>query len=432
MLKEELCHNFNLRAMRPVPIQSLALKDPARAEASLAKMLSEEENGTGEYSHKTRGWHTLGKIKVLINGSMRALRSLWSEHDLSNFAIDAENVKVLGPTTAQLDGTVLRTLRGVLQDGMDAEDADVVYDHIARVDSENFSWLVRSDRILQRILEFNADIVVIQEYDVHFGPKSSYSNVCNATFPEAMADSGYGGVLFDGVLEHKEGIGIFWRTDIFKLQGDGTTPSDANDVVSIGDYSLCAPTANVPFEVKDKFGEPLPPRLRRHLAVACLTHIETGRQVRVCGVHFSPTSRDDAEGTIRGQELKQTLDALSRTPSDAIILAGDFNINLRSLEEEHILKSVREYEVVDGMRRFRYPTEPEFILEDAFGDLNGGDAVATSYTSTRNQMIDYVLHTPRHFEVMWRSELRCPDMEMPNGKEPSDHIALSVEFRWRD
>eukprot|EP00397_Hematodinium_sp_SG-2012_P018138 GEMP01018566.1.p1 GENE.GEMP01018566.1~~GEMP01018566.1.p1 ORF type:complete len:437 (+),score=88.96 GEMP01018566.1:181-1491(+) len=426
ILKEELCQNFNLRTMRPILIDSLPLKDPTKAATVIAKLLAEDQGGTGEYSHKQNGWHTLGKHKVHINGESQHLRSLWAARDLSTCTIDAANVTVLSPTKLKLDNTVLRTLRGVLLDEIGAGDADVLYDHIEQVHNEYFSWQIRGQRILEKILNLRADIAVIEENDVHFGPRSPFPGIPDATFSEAMTSHGYRGLLFDGCLAQHEGIGIFWRTDAFSLD------EDVDTVVPIGEYSASKSVLNVAFQAKEKSGQPLPDRLRRHFAVVCLTHKATGNKLRVCGVHISPTSRDDAEGTIRSQELCEAVNALSRTPADATILAGDFNINLRSLEEEHILNRVPGYEVVNGKRRFRFPGQPdEFTLEDAFGDIDGGNDVATSYTTTRNEMIDYVFHAPRQLEVSWRSELKCPEIPMPNSEEPSDHIPLAVEFRWR-
>lgn len=275
---------------------------------------------------------------------------------------------------------------------------------------------------MRRIVESKADIVVILEYDVHLGPLFCCAEMENVRFPDAMAAHGYTGLLFDGVLQHKEGIGIFWRSDVFAL----SEPTELGDVIPEDTY-VSGPVRNMALVVTNAQGETLPDRIRRHSALVSLKHLVTDKKLWVCGVHFSPSSRDDAEGTIRSQELQQTMDALARIP-DGIVWAGDFNINLRSQKEECILQRVSSYGVVDGKRQFR---SGDVLLEDAYGDINAGNTVATSYTLTRNQMIDYIFYSPKHLEFVSRSDLHCPEIPMPNTDEPSDHIPLAVELQWR-
>lgn len=432
--------------MHPIPVASLPLKDPVKVQAAVAKMLEEEQLGTGEYSHKRDGWHALGKLKIRIDGHLKAIRSLWAVRDLSEVQLEENNsVKIINPTTVLLGEVTLRTLRGVLIDAVGAEDGNVVYEHIAKVEKECFSWHTRGPRILQKLISFNCDIAIIEEYDVHFGPYATFPNSKtsssepgdtakpSSTFREAMSANGYDGRLYDGYMKQGEGIGIFWKRDTFSAkQSTNSCVSECGDdsVVPITEY--CPNLANIGFTVKNaSTGELLPERFRRHLALIRLIHISTGKELQVCGVHLSPTSRDDSERT-RGEELRQTVEIVSRQTDVPAILTGDFNINLRAKREEHILKSVEAYEASDGRRLFRVPgPESDYILQDLYGDVNDREDVSTSFSRTRNETIDYIFYTPNTLEVTWRGELVCSLESMPNEQEPSDHIALEAEFKFK-
>lgn len=449
MLKEELAHNFNLRTMRPIPISKLPLKNPDKVHAIMSKLLEEEQSGVGDYSHSTRGWHALGKTKVKINGELMPPRSLWGKRDLSKYHVEDDRIKILDSMKIELYQVVLRTLRGVLNDEMGSEDGDVIYDYIAEIQEQSFSWHKRGPRILEKLIGLKADIAIIEEYDVHFGPRATYSDAPNATFPEAIAAHGYDGLLFDGILKQGEGIGIFWRRDIFEPkinrgsikndEGGMATQNDecgkrigqgTDSIVEVGDY--CPDLSNIAYRIKDsRSGKLYEDRWRRNMALIRLVHKETGRELQVSGIHLTGQSGCDARGYTRASELRETFQILAQQPLVATVLAGDFNINSRSTQGEEVLKLVETYEVEDGKRRFHDSgSDPEFILEDAFGDINSGEECSTSYTATRKETIDYIFYTPRRLKPTWRSPLQCPDEPMPNQTEPSDHIAVAVEFTW--
>merc|ERR1711860_363459 len=127
------------------------------------------------------------------------------------------------------------------------------------------------------------------------------------------------------------------------------------------------------------------------------------------------------------------LQVLSKDPNIPTVLAGDFNINIRSNEEEFVLKLIPGYEVIDGNRLFRMPgVGNDFVLRDAYGDINAQETASTSFNATRNHCIDYLFYTPEYLKVRWRSPLKCTQEPMPNLEEPSDHIALCVEFEWNN
>jgi len=456
--------------MHPIPVDSLPLVDPAKVKESVTKILDDERSGCSDYSHKKNGWHVLGKTKIKINGQRRPIRALWAFRDLREAVLeDNDKVEIIDCFKIKLGEVTLRTLRGVLHDEVGEADGDVVYDHITKVEEELFSWSHRGPRIFQKLHISNCDIAIIEEYDVHFGPRASFSstnncNQCNptpeealdtktvdslpdaekTTFFEAMSAHGYDGRLFDGYLKQGEGIGIFWKRDTFSPKEDekrdvpegecevAPAPERADEsIVPITEYRPSI--SNVGFAVKDATtGDFLPDRLRRHLALIRLIHRESGKELQVVGCHLTPTSRDTSDGHIRSQELRQALDIVSRHQADVpTIFAGDFNINMRLKAEEHILKRVEAYEAFDDKRIFRLPgPESDFILQDVYGDIDDRQELSTSFSRTRNETIDYIFYSPSTLEVTWRGELICLTESMPNEIEPSDHIALEAEFKF--
>lgn len=470
MLKNELCNNFSLRSMEPIAeteLKDLLGVDGAKAAIkALEDLYLQEKEQRSEYNDKATGWHNHGKEKILLRGEEVTVRTLWGEQDLTRLVDEQKGKTDLRGKVTIIDdvscsfpnGVVKKTLLGVLTDMLDRASAEVVFSKIKGVNDTKFDWSTRGPRILELLMSLDADVIVLEEYDVHKAPLALFTkDGPRENFSAAMHREGYDGRLFAAsTKKNDDGVGIFWKRSAFHLLGQ---ESDTNSmgVVAPGP-SLDDAIWNVDLEEPD---HQKPDRMasesnRRSAAFVTLVTRPGGDQVIVAATHLMTTSRDDKKGTVRRHELGRIRLAMQKwaRPGQAAILAGDFNIDMQT--QESIFEQVDGYKrlEVDHTDQATYPQLPhmepgttvkmfdwrsegaqdssQLVFVDAYGDVDHRPESASSRTHTRREMIDYVWYSPQKLRVVARSPLVALDETMPNTNHPSDHIALSVSFETHD
>eukprot|EP00614_Pseudopedinella_elastica_P030862 CAMPEP_0172623460 /NCGR_PEP_ID=MMETSP1068-20121228/128940_1 /TAXON_ID=35684 /ORGANISM="Pseudopedinella elastica, Strain CCMP716" /LENGTH=610 /DNA_ID=CAMNT_0013432031 /DNA_START=30 /DNA_END=1862 /DNA_ORIENTATION=+ len=332
------------------------------------------------------------------------------------------------------------------------------------------------------------------------------------SFGEAMQAAGYHALLFEGPKGDGSGIGVFAKAS--KLRVARTAGSQVssdlgvddsqpvNRVVSCGGWKPGAalgafdfhethhPIPRTPHSSGSGAGsvghgtyecEPVPLSDRKHCAVAAFEFLsddvsddeaEHGaggrRRVVVLGCHLMTTSRDNPSkvyfpGSIRAQEIaamRRIAAEFGVGPSDAVVVAGDFNTNVRegdgSVSERFVLEGVipfggRESDA-SGAPSVEFPTGYQaerdvasalvweragapLVLRDAYEGLNRRQVddqdvvLGTSHNAARVETIDFIWYDQDWLSPVSRSPLAAPWPDpTPDRANPSDHIPVLVEF----
>jgi len=434
LLLEELGSNFVPRTMREPSAEELQRAfaglpgDTALAER-WAALRSELE---AEY----RKWHPLKEIILDPQGVEARIRALWGEPDLLALSGNGWNLRGLElASSCQLGekSSSAKTLLGILRDRLGPAAGDELYKAIREVHERCCVWPVRGASIISRIKALGASVVVLEEYDMHELPTAGHPS-----FKAAMAELGYDGACFRGPGQAAMGVGLFWRLKELALS-EGASLPESRVIRSGEDLGFAA---NLDFE-EAGFRE----MDRRSLALARLV-TPSGSPVLLCGAHLMTTSRDKG-GEVRAFELTRIREFISSraTAQDAVLLCGDFNIDIRARREEHVLCGIfgggpceprlsetgykRPEGCEAGAFNWRRSDGGSLVLRDAFGDVNAREESCSTRTASRLETIDYIFHDESRLELLpgTRSELRCPEESMPNETEPSDHLPLVAAFR---
>ena len=123
------------------------------------------------------------------------------------------------------------TLRGLLRESLtsDPDLAQTLFDAIVGRDTECFSWDVRGPRLFRQMVgewrELNgrkADVIALQEYDVHNALADYRGTGIEEPFVEAMASAGYSRAFFKGPKRRFSGLAIYWRVSTCAAQGEAS------------------------------------------------------------------------------------------------------------------------------------------------------------------------------------------------------------------
>jgi len=207
----------------------------------------------------------------------------------------------------------------------------------------------------------------------------------------------------------------------------------------------------------------IPARDRKQCAVCALHPLASPDQrLVVLGTHLMTTSRDNAAkcafpGEIRARELAtiRRIAAACSRPNDAVVLTGDFNINLRGNRDQAIIAgniphTSGEEDSLHVPTGFVAPDDgtgqaahfdwsradgSRLLLADAYSGQSTheidakGHCLGSSHNAVRIETIDFCWFDSSHLQNTARSSLRAP---MPDGTpstaHPSDHIPLVLAF----
>ncbi|XP_065577669.1 nocturnin-like isoform X2 [Artemia franciscana] len=255
---------------------------------------------------------------------------------------------------------------------------------------EAMEWNFRRFRILEGILEYDPDIVVMQEVD-HFN-----------FFAKTMSTQGYDGYFFpkpDSPCVYvkgnngPDGCAIFYRKSKFELIKTATRTVEVWHVQS-----------------------------NQVLILQVLRHIATGREICVATTHLK-AKQGALLSNLRNEQGKDILafltDEFSNRP---IIIAGDFNAE----PCEPVYTTMR--------------THPRMQLDSAYAKLTNNNS-EPDYTTWKvreegeiRHTIDYIFYSTSNLDV--EMVLEIPDEEkigqdrLPSMSYPSDHLSLAADFKF--
>ena len=264
--------------------------------------------------------------KNYASGCKTEMRKLWSVNltraneipsalrDISFVSENMVKYTVTDRSTGYKTEELATTLPGILNRDLPSV-AGELYDHIMEKDS-HLCWENRGPRIFREVSGWNADfegaadLILLDEYDVHEGSAVYRDTGALETFPEAMHGVGYSGLLLNGpVEEESSGIGVFWREDVFCLAG---TPDKAIERVP-GEHAVLALDTGKShhgafnYDLMERWHQRLPSSVsgqsvcvhmakkdRRNVGFVRLRHRQSNCIVLVVPVHLMTESRDCA------------------------------------------------------------------------------------------------------------------------------------------
>lgn len=398
------------------------------------------------------------------SGDKDEMRALWSSALESAADIPASLTRVeyvapdvvLVPLPGSGEPSEAMTMRGLLRKHV-PKSANVVYASL--MEAERFRrWQHRGPLIYNTILSQNPDIVVLTEYDVH-GSRAAYRGQgAEETFAEAMLAAGFSGVFFCGLEKRSlSGIGMWWRSAAFTCSavecGGGNAPTVfCDEPVSdeLGNYDM---HEHCHKRLADGTYSASPEEMdiaeRRHVCLARLRHVPSGRALLLVGAHLMTDTRDCAKtnrypGEVRAGEIaairRRVL--LSLLPFDDVVLTGDFNTHLvPDHAETHVLLGQAGPAVIDtgiiaegidyvarwGPLELREAFAPTHRWGAAVG--SGDDGVCTSFSAGRCTWIDLMWHSAG-LAVVQTCGYRTPSAHIPDETHGSDHLPISAVLRF--
>ena len=261
-------------------------------------------------------------------------------------------------------------------------------------------------RRVEEMVCSHADIITFQECD-HFAD----------FFQPVMARFGYVGhwvakgdspCLQFGYFS--DGVGIFYKTNVFKEVGTG--PITSHFVNAAG-----KPEGNV-------------------YMLLPLERKSDGEQVLVATTHLK--AKIDAENEVRRTvQASQLMEAIRTAQLDhagrAVVLAADFNTDAYAAESKGVLIPAQCVPMVASC--------PILALKSAYPLQTSEDDQGGTYTTWKRRgayeakhTIDYIWHSGTGLECVATLDAVSPeDMDearLPGFRYPSDHLAIAAEFRF--
>lgn len=231
----------------------------------------------------------------------------------------------------------------------------------------------RVPAVVQHIVRLDADLLCLQEVE----PPTL------AALRATLIGRGYDFQYARKRNNRPDGCAIFYRRSLFELMESRTIVfADGGGRADSGYVALAA------------------------------TFRSAERLLQVVSSHLSwdPPGVNSVERQLGYRQMRQLLEttALGATAVDGLLLAGDFNVT----PDSALVKMVEQAGLHHAHR----------ALERAFTCNVNGDA----------RVIDYIFHTPS-----LRAEPLTPvsiddRTTLPNGDQPSDHIAILARFHWQD
>ncbi|KAI9565563.1 hypothetical protein GHT06_009355 [Daphnia sinensis] len=405
---------FNMREMR----ESLALAEQLakasmtsnKSRAHQLQQLDANNNNEGEETHRTYVPPKQLLLYLVRMGSFTSAPKMVND-DVQDDDVDFEGIRTIEDMKqrcrkelAALPPRIERNFPSekpansirLLQWNILSQSLGEHNDNFVCCPLEALDWRTRRYRILEEIIEYNADIICLQEVD-HYQFLS-----------RALRTQGYEGIYFpkpDSPCIYikgnngPDGCAIFYR---------------------VNDYEL--------IKVETRIVEVWRVQSNQVVILTMLRHKATDRQICVATTHLK--ARQGALlSTLRNEQGKDILDFLENNIDGAdcpVIIAGDFNAE----PTEPVYSTIR--------------SDPRFGLDSAYrcdGIVQGAEDAGQEppYTTWKVrgegeccQTIDYVFFSRRHLGV--KQVLPFPTGEqigpnrVPSFQYPSDHFSLAVDF----
>lgn len=267
---------------------------------------------------------------------------------------------------------------------------------IERIDQERFDWLPRRQRVLNTIVNMDADLlslVELDDYETFFKPR--------------LAAMGYSS------LWHKrprptsqDGCGVFWKEGVFDL---------------------------IAFDTLDYVDSVLPcgqQRKDRSAAIALLRFTGGERQeILFVSTHLARNPEDPAQDRLRTRQVAQLLYHLEQfaaahnATAAPVILTGDLNAT-KFTQMRVFLAAVSALTRAKG-------EHAATALHPCVWGLRDVPSRATSVTGSRSLRIDALFYQPNEVKLLDISMLPALSSPIPDGIHPSDHLPVKAKFRMR-
>ena len=283
----------------------------------------------------------------------------------------------------------------------------------------NFSWVEkRLERVYQKIIENDPDIICLQEY----------GNCKNLTNINQNINQN-GGTTFASSENYKNhfpppgslasklmALGYFYK--LFSYNPDD---SNGDDGVAIFFKNTTFTNAdNIYLDMdKDNQANYTYYTTQRGCGLLELPIIDTQQKVIICTTHIQTPSnekdKDPKNYEIRRGELtyiKKYINDKYKNPNDKVIFCGDFNLDLNKPADKAV---VDDFEKDNILRRIKYNGDNDDI------------GLVTSYPSGRKEYIDYFFtNCGGKVSGDYKSKNELTDnITIPNGDtQPSDHIPI--------
>ena len=268
---------------------------------------------------------------------------------------------------------------------MTAEEQQLVEEEHER----HFKWEARKERLLQRIVALDADVLSLVELDRW-----------EDWFAPALKQHGYSSIWCKRPRETShDGCAVFWRDPFSLIAHKSIEFIDRADPVTGRTY-------------KDR------------VCIFALLQTTCGQRMLFLSTHLARNPDDPTMDRIRVRETAQLLYALTAFAREhgaidaPVVMAGDFNTtNFRQLAA-----------AARTLFELSHETVHPFVF-NAFAAASQ----PTSVTACRKMCIDYIFFEPSKLELL--EVLDQPALEcckpIPNAEHPSDHLPVLLTMRFR-
>lgn len=308
--------------------------------------------------------------------------------------------------------------------------------------SSCLKWKARSQAVLTRLKNFDADFLCVQELDEY-----------DSFYKSNMVSHGYSSIYVQRTGQKRDGCGIFYKLDRTELVLDEeihyndlvSSIDHGNDLTEIESNSILdsKPNKDMPEEddvsennsIQDR-GDPSDPcvRLKRdcvgvlaafklsdpshHLVVIANTHI-----------YWDPEWVDVK--LAQAKYLIQRLSRFTRIVSDkyncipSVVVAGDFNSTPGDEVYQYLVSANTSIDYPDG-----FPIQLHSLYAN-----NGGEPPFTNCTPGFTGTLDYIfLSDTSSLKPVSLLEVPGPESAdviggLPNHHHPSDHLPIGADFR---
>ena len=350
--------------------------------------------------------------------------------------------------TFKFKDTIVKNLKGILDmfyENMELPNDSSIYDEIIDYDNNISAWSVRGHRVGKKIMEMNADVLLLQEY----GPCHDIPFETGQTLYKFLAPV-YDCIFFVNPISSKienGGVAIYFKRDKFRVSTSDSFKHELKNDPSLSEYRKldlkkknavqilvdsdtsdfkCLHTFDL--DKNTKLDKPENLADRRSLGFAKLQLLDSKREVLFITAHLMTDSKDK-DGLVKAQELLNVsnylCDEISKgnisKENDGIVFGGDFNIIFNSEGKPYGDRGIFGKDFTGEMH-----LPCGINLTDTLIDKIDNLSRISSVNNTRKDWIDYIfyanlIHNTTQFDDI-------TDIYIPNIDHPSDHIPLLSSF----
>lgn len=240
-------------------------------------------------------------------------------------------------------------------------------DRYPYTDANLLPWEARRDRLIERILELDADIVCLQEVEEYVF----------RLLQSRMEPFGFHGVYAQKAMHRPDGCATFYSGERLDLvENKRHLYADGDDAPDSGHIALSTRFA------------------------------ADGRDLTVVNTHIR-WDNPDARGAdhIGFRQVTNLLQKVVPSPPSPVFVCGDFNAE----PQTHVIRE---------------------MIRAGFADAYAERPQPTANSERRAKRIDYLFFRgPLSAEPAALPEIN-DETPLPSDTEPSDHLPISAEFRW--